>query len=140
MQLRSHTAMVVVQGGSCSSNLTLILGTSICYKSGPKKKEKKKKKREKIYLKKLWLKIFKTKEESRYPDTGSTEGPKQDETKQTYTKTQYLKNGKFLKIKRRFSRHQRKRVNYKGTPIRLSADFSTKMLKTRGCANIYSMF
>ena len=29
-----------------------------------------------------------------YPDTGSTEGPKQDKPKQTYTKIYYNKNGK----------------------------------------------
>ena len=34
------------------------------------------------------------KEGSRHPDTGSTEGPKQDEPKQTYTKIYYNKNGK----------------------------------------------
>ena len=31
---------------------------------------------------------------NRYPQTGSTEGPKQDEPKQTYTKTYYNENGK----------------------------------------------
>ena len=29
-----------------------------------------------------------------YPDTGSTEGPKQDKPKQTHTKIYYNKNGK----------------------------------------------
>ena len=43
----------------------------------------------KMYLKKLWLKTPKPKEGNRYPGTGSTEGPKQDEPKQTYTKTCY---------------------------------------------------
>ena len=59
-----------------------------------KKKEKKKKKKKKVYLaeKKLWLKMSKSKG-NRYQDTGSTEGPKQVEPKQTSTKT-YNKNRK----------------------------------------------
>ena len=36
------------------------------------------------------------------------EGPKQSEPKQTYTKTYYNKNGKNVKIKRRFQRQQEK--------------------------------
>ena len=47
-----------------------------------------------MYLKKLWLKLSKSKEENRYPDTGSIEGPKQIKPKQTYNKTYYNKNGK----------------------------------------------
>ena len=31
-----------------------------------------------------------------YPDTGETEGSQQDETKQTYTRTYYNKNGKII--------------------------------------------
>ena len=44
-QLRSHVAVAVVQAGSCSSNLTPSLGTSICCGYGPKKKKKKKEKK-----------------------------------------------------------------------------------------------
>ena len=35
----------------------------------------------------------KLKEGNRYPDIGSTEGSKEDEPKQTYTKIDYNKNG-----------------------------------------------
>ena len=38
--------------------------------------------------------MFHIKEGNRYPDTGSTESPKQAEPKETYTKTYYNKNGK----------------------------------------------
>ena len=41
----------------------------------------------KMYLKKLWLKTPQPKEGDRYPSTGSTEGLKQDEPKQTHNKT-----------------------------------------------------
>ena len=41
-----------------------------------------------MYLNKLWLKMsLKPKEENRYDDTESTESSRQDEPKQTYTKT-----------------------------------------------------
>ena len=43
-----------------------------------------------------------------HQDTGSTEGPKQVEPKQAHTKTYYNKNGKKLKIKRRFQRQLEK--------------------------------
>ena len=46
----------------------------------------------KMYLKKLWLKISNLKKT--YWDTGGTEGPQQNEPKETFTKTQYSKNGK----------------------------------------------
>ena len=39
MQLKSRVAVAVVVAGSCSSDLTLSLGTSIC---SPKKEKKKK--------------------------------------------------------------------------------------------------
>ena len=42
--LESHVAVAVA--GSCSSNLTPGLGTSICHRHDPKKKKEKKKKRE----------------------------------------------------------------------------------------------
>ena len=44
MQLGSGIAVAVAQAGSCSSDLTPILGTSICITYNPKKKKKKKKK------------------------------------------------------------------------------------------------
>ena len=47
MQLRSHIAVTVAKGGSCSSNLTPSLGTSIRQECGPKKKKKQKKKKTK---------------------------------------------------------------------------------------------
>ena len=43
MWLGSHMAVAVA--GSCSSDLTPSLGTSICHRCCPKKKERKKKKR-----------------------------------------------------------------------------------------------
>ena len=42
----------------------------------------------------IGLKTFKLKEEKRYPDIESTEGPTQDELKHTYTMIYYNKNGK----------------------------------------------
>ena len=39
MQLRSCIVVAVVQAGSCSSDLTLSLGTSICHGCSPKKIE-----------------------------------------------------------------------------------------------------
>ena len=41
--LRSFVAVAVVQAGSCSSDSTPSLGTSICCRNGPKKKKKKRK-------------------------------------------------------------------------------------------------
>ena len=41
MSLRSSVAMAMAQAGSCSSNSTPSLGTSICCRRGPKKGEKK---------------------------------------------------------------------------------------------------
>ena len=46
MQLGSYIAVAVVQAGSCSSDSTPILGTSICPRCGPEKQKKKKKERE----------------------------------------------------------------------------------------------
>ena len=40
-----------------------------------------------VYLKKLWLKTSQTQRTKQIPDIGSTEDPKQYESKQTYTKT-----------------------------------------------------
>ena len=62
--------------------------------------------------------------------TGSTEGHKQVELKQAHTKTCYNKNGK-SKDKERILKaaREKQRVNYKGTPIRLAADFSTETLQ-----------
>lgn len=48
----------------------------------------------KMYLKKLWLKLPKLKERNIYDDSGSTESSKQDEPKQTYSRTYYNKNDK----------------------------------------------
>ena len=49
MQLRPHMAVAVEKAGSCSSDSTPSLGTSLCRKYSTKKKEpKKKKKKERI--------------------------------------------------------------------------------------------
>ena len=57
-RLRFCVAVAVVQAGSCSSSSywTPSLGTSICYRCGPKKtkKEKKKKKKKQRVLTRLW--------------------------------------------------------------------------------------
>ena len=45
LQLRSGVAVAVVETGSCSSNWTPSLGTSMGCRCSPKKKRKKKKKR-----------------------------------------------------------------------------------------------
>ena len=37
MQLRSHIAVAVAQAGSCSSNSTPSLGTSLCHRCSPKR-------------------------------------------------------------------------------------------------------
>ena len=51
MQLGSGIAVAVAWVGSCSSDLTLSLGTSICCQCSPKKKTKdKKKKKKRIHL------------------------------------------------------------------------------------------
>ena len=47
MWLGSRVAVVLVEAGSCSSDLTLSLGTSIYLGSGPRKGKKTKKKKEK---------------------------------------------------------------------------------------------
>ena len=41
------------------------------------------------YLKKLWLKTSQILRRNRYPGTESTQGPTQDELKQTYKKTYF---------------------------------------------------
>ena len=43
MRLRYHIAVAVLQAGSCNSDLTPGLGTSICCRCSPEKKRKKKK-------------------------------------------------------------------------------------------------
>ena len=69
-------------------------------------------------------KLSKSKE-NRYPDTGSTEGPKQIEPPRPTPRHIIIKVAKaeerILKAVR-----EKPRVNYKGTPIKLSADFSTE--------------
>ena len=55
---------------------------------------KKEKRVLRIYLKKIMAENFSSLKKKTYPDTSSTEGPKQDKPKQTYTKTYYNKNGK----------------------------------------------
>ena len=64
-----------------------------------------------------------------HKDTGSKEGPKQVEAKQAHIKTYYNKNGK-IKDKEKILKAARENqsINYKGTPIRLSADSSTETL------------
>ena len=45
MRLGSHVAVAVAYAGSCSSDSTPSLGTSICPGGGPKKEKKKKEKK-----------------------------------------------------------------------------------------------
>ena len=51
-----------------------------------------------------------------YPGTGRREGPKQDESKQTHTKTYYNKNGKIRGFKRQ---QEKSKVNCQGAPTRI---------------------
>ena len=87
------------------------------------RREKKKQNVWKYIWRNYVCKLFKSKE-NRYQDTGSTEGPKQVESKQVHTKTYYNKNGKF-KDKERVLKTAREKqsIKYKGTHIRLSVDF-----------------
>ena len=66
-------------------------------------------------------------------DTRSTEGPKQTEPKQTHTKTHIIIKMAKVSDKERILKAAREKqnVNLKGTPIRLSADFSTETLQAR---------
>ena len=41
MQIRSHMAVAVAMAGSCSSDLTPSLGTSVCHRCCPKKQKRK---------------------------------------------------------------------------------------------------
>ena len=93
-----------------------------------------------IYLKKLCLKIFKSKG-NRYQDRGSTEGPKQAELRENHIKTYYNKNGK-IKLKKMIlmAAREKQSINYKGTPIRLSADFSKETLQAQMMGKIYLKF
>ena len=51
MRLGSHVAVAVAYAGSCSSDSTPSLGTSICPGCGPKKEKKKKKRKRKVNCK-----------------------------------------------------------------------------------------
>ena len=50
MQLRSGVALAVVEAGSCLSDSTPSLGSSVRYTCSPKKKKKKKKRSSRIIL------------------------------------------------------------------------------------------
>ena len=54
MRLGSCVAVAVVQAGSCSSDSTPSLGTSICHQCGPRKKNKTKKLSSSNLLVKVW--------------------------------------------------------------------------------------
>ena len=71
------------------------------------------------------------KEENIYPGTGSTE-MKQVNPNRPTPRHIIIKMTK-VKDKERILKAagEKQRVNYKGTPIRLSADFSTEMLQAR---------
>ena len=51
---------------------------------------------------KLWLKTTEGEEGNRYPDTGSTESPKQDEPKQSHTPKHFILKMTKLKVKTEF--------------------------------------
>ena len=80
-------------------------------------------------------KLSKSKERNRYPNTGSTEGSKQVEPKQIYTKTYYKKMAE-VKDKEKILKAgwEKQIVKYKETLIRLSASFSKERLQTRRVA------
>ena len=50
MWLRSGIAVAVAYAGSCSSDSTPSLGTSVCPECNPKKKKKKKKKKSNYFM------------------------------------------------------------------------------------------
>ena len=58
MRLGSRIAVVVVQAGSCRSELTPSLGTSICHGYDPKKTENKKSETESPFVLEYCLKDF----------------------------------------------------------------------------------
>ena len=67
------------------------------------------------YWKCIWeAENFPNVKKETYPATGSTEGPKQGKTKQTYTKIII----KMAKVKERILKaaREKEKVNYKGTP------------------------
>ena len=65
-----------------------------------------------------------------YQGSGSTEGPKQAESKQAHTKTLWKRQQKLKKRILKTAR-EKQRVSYKRNPIRLSGAFSTEILQTR---------
>ena len=72
---------------------------------------------------------FQNLKKSRYPNTESTEGPKQDKHKQTYTKTYYNRNSKSQKILKAAREKKKKKEFITRKPtIRLFSDFSIEML------------
>ena len=77
----------------------------------------------KIPLRKSWLKTSNLKKEI-YSDMECTEGPKLN-PKQTSPR-HIIKMAKSERQGEDSKSHKRKTINYKGIPIRLSADFSTE--------------
>ena len=69
-----------------------------------------------MHLKKLWLKTSKPKEGNIYLGTGSTEGPKQDEPKQTHTK---ICHNLMAKVKDRIVKaaREKQKISYKAISI-----------------------
>ena len=78
-------------------------------------------------------KLPKPKERKSQASSGSTEGPNQEEHKETYFKTYIIIIMPNIKDKERTLKaaKEKQEVTYKGTPKRLAADFSTETLKAR---------
>ena len=99
--------------------------------NGDPRRRRKKKVDQTCILRNYGWKLPNPKEGNRYSSTGNTEGSKQDEPRPTLRyviiiipKIKDLE--RILKAAR-----VKQRVNYKGTPIMLSADLCTEMLQDR---------
>ena len=85
----------------------------------------------KYVWRKYGWKFPKSKEGNRYPDTGSTKGPKQVESKQTTPRHIIINIGKVKGEDSKWSK-RKNRLNYMETPIMLTtAGFSTEILQAR---------
>ena len=71
------------------------------------------------------MKTSLTWKENRHPSPGSAESPIQDKPKEKHTETHINETTK-IKYKEKILKpsREKKQITYKGTPIRLSADFS----------------
>ena len=78
------------------------------------------------------MKTSLTWERKYHPSPGSTETPIQDKTKEKHAETHSNQIGK-IKDKEKLLKaaREKQQITYKGTPIRLTADFSAEALQAR---------